>query len=107
MRARVHHYAILLICIMNAAIHGQPATQPGVAQVGQMKTRGLTEASGLARGVKYPDVFWTHNDGGDGVLYAIRADGSLVGKRRVAEKFSDWEDIAAGENGELYLADVG
>jgi hypothetical protein len=52
-------------------------------------------------------VCWTHNDGSDGVLHAVRPDGSVVARVRVDTKFADWEDVAIDDKGGLYLADVG
>jgi len=67
----VHLFAVCIVCHATS----QPATQ-----VGHVRTRSLNEASGLVMSRKHPGVYWTHNDGGDGVLYAIAADGSTIGK---------------------------
>ena len=85
------------------------ATAPAdaVRQVGQAKDKKLIEASGLVASTQHAGVLWTHNDGSDGVLYAIRADGSAAGRVEVREKFHDWEDIASDGQGNLYLADMG
>jgi hypothetical protein len=78
-----------------------------VSEVGHVRDKALDEASGLVMSRKCPGVYWTHNDGNDGVLYAIAADGSERGKTKIDAKFRDWEDIAADADGNLYLADVG
>jgi hypothetical protein len=83
------------------------APSPRVREVGHVRTKTLNEASGLVASTQHADVYWTHNDGNDGVLYAIRGDGTFVGKSKVAAKFHDWEDIASDGQGRLYLADVG
>jgi hypothetical protein len=71
----------------------------------------ITESSGVIASRRFPNVFWTHNDGGGPkkqVLYAIdrqgntRAAFSVVGPR-----FHDWEDIAIDDAGHLYLGDIG
>ena len=83
------------------------ANADAVTQVGQAKDKKLIEASGLVRSTQHAGVLWTHNDGQDGVLFAIRSDGSSAGRVEVREKFDDWEDIAADGKGNLYLADTG
>ena len=75
--------------------------------MGRVTSRSLVEASGLVASRRHPGVFWTHNDGADGVLHALRRDGSVIARVRVDAKFDDWEDIATDEQGSLYLADIG
>ena len=72
------------------------------------------ETSGLARGMRDPGVFWTHNDSGDDpVLYAIGEGGRLAGSVAIGgAEARDWEDIEAAPcpgSGEpcLYIADTG
>jgi hypothetical protein len=96
-----------LILILLAVAAADPA-QPPVREVGHIQSRSLREASGLIGSRTHRGVYWTHNDGDDGELYAIRADGTPVAKLRVDAKFRDWEYIAADDHGgHLYLADVG
>ena len=85
------------------------ATAPAdpVRQIGQAKDKKLIEASGLVASTQHAGILWTHNDGDDGVLYAIHADGAAAGRVEVREKFHDWEDIATDGEGNLYLADMG
>src|SRR5687767_13913651 len=83
------------------------ADDASVTEVGRVGIKSLSEPSGLVASARYPGIFWTHNDGDDRLLYAIHSDGSLVGKIEIVEKFSDWEDIAADAEGNLYLADIG
>jgi hypothetical protein len=58
---------------------------------------------------RFTDVFWTHNDSRNAeTLYAVRRDGTTVGKWPVVgKKLWDWEDIATDDGGNLYLADIG
>lgn len=71
------------------------------------------EASGAAPSRRNAGVFWTHNDSGDPVVYAIDASGALAGRVRIAgAQVQDWEDIAVGPCGSaggdcLYVADIG
>ncbi len=55
----------------------------------------LDESSGLAVSRSRPGVVWTHNDGDDGRLYAIRTNGTTVGSVGVeGADIEDWEDMA-------------
>lgn len=74
----------------------------------------VNEASGLAASSRYPGVLWTHNDSGDGpTIYALRSDGSLIGRWSVQGASAiDWEDLAMGpcDDGQrrcLYIGDIG
>jgi len=78
-----------------------------VSEVGHVRDKALDEASGLVMSRKYPGVYWTHNDGEDGVLYAINRDGSLIGAAKIDARVRDWEDIAIDAAGNLYIADTG
>jgi hypothetical protein len=94
-------------CTWGAEAVVEPTAAAAVDHIGNIRDRRINEASGIVASRNQPDLFWTHNDGNDGVLYAIRRDGSLVSAIRVDEKFKDWEDIAADDEGHLYLADTG
>jgi hypothetical protein len=71
----------------------------------------LPEASGLATSRQFRDLFWSHNDSSDPVLYAIAADGSLKGQVTVAgAAVVDWEAVTTApcDGGScLYVADIG
>jgi len=83
--------------------------------LGRLPAR-VSESSGVAPSEAHADVLWTHNDGGEGVLYAISVDG---GARRasvgvVGAEAVDWEDLArgpcpgGGARGDcLFIADIG
>lgn len=80
---------------------------------GKIESAEITESSGLAASKCQPDVFWTHNDSGNGAfVFAINAQGKHLGTFRVSgAKNTDWEDIAAfkNERGEcfLFIGDIG
>lgn len=81
---------------------------------GTLEPEELTEASGLAASRLHDDVYFTHNDsGGEPELFAIRSDGSLVGRWLVAGQVNrDWEAVAAGpcpkkDGACLYVGDTG
>jgi hypothetical protein len=73
----------------------------------------ITESSGLAQSGLARDLFWTHNDSGDGpYLYAINRKGETLARVTVPGATNvDWEDIASGpgESGRraLYIGDIG
>lgn len=70
----------------------------------------LDESSGVAVGLRDPDVLWTHNDDGS-VLYAIDRGGTVRAAYSILPTLRDWEDIAVAPCEEygscLYLADTG
>ncbi len=72
----------------------------------------LTEISGMAASRSQPGVLWIHNDSGDEpVVYAVAADGTVLGSHRLAGADAvDWEDIAIGpgsDSDDLYVGDIG
>ena len=86
-----------------------------VVQLGQLDPK-VDESSGVAVSRRFPEVMWTHNDGGPGRVHAVRKDGTLVATVEVAGvEAEDWEDIdlaACPEDGPgdrdcLYLGDIG
>jgi hypothetical protein len=93
----------LLIIALTGCAHAAPTSASGQLD------RRISESSGLVESRAWPGVFWTHNDSGDSPrVFAVRANGALV--REVAVEGAgnvDWEDIAVGEAGRLWLADTG
>lgn len=69
----------------------------------------ITESSGLAASHHHDDVLFTHNDsGGRAELFAIGADGRTVGTLRLRGLVArDWEDIARGPDGTVWVGDIG
>lgn len=81
-------------------------------QIGKLRSPDLKEASGITASQCQPNVYWTHNDSGDGpFIYAINTNGTYLGVWRVAGAGNiDWEDIAAIKDaGKCYLliGDIG
>ncbi|WP_165226578.1 hypothetical protein [Aquisphaera insulae] len=82
--------------------------EPPLESLGRFDRRILPEASGIVRSRRHPGIFWVHNDSGNApLLFAIRRDGSIVASFRIAVPNVDWEDIAADDEGHLYLGDTG
>ena len=109
--------APILLCALTAcgaeshdtAAPGQQV-EPGVLLVAKIQNPRLTESSGLVVSRKDPAIFWTHNDGGGKrqVLYAITRHGQPIAEFRVTGAvLEDWEDIAADDQGHLFLGDIG
>jgi hypothetical protein len=71
----------------------------------------IHESSGAAVSRAHAGIFWTHNDSGDPLLYAVDAEGRTAGRVRVTgAQVEDWEDIALAPcpSGDcLYVADIG
>ena len=81
---------------------------PGVRLLAQIADKRIVEDSGIAPSRRYDGIFWTHNDGGKPVLFAIGRDGATRAAFRVnGARFEDWEDIADDDAGHLFLADIG
>lgn len=79
---------------------------------GNLDSGKIDEASGLAASWRNPGVFWTHNDGSGGKVYAISAAGNLLGTFDLDVSWSDSEDIATGPGPQpgasyIYLGDIG
>jgi len=81
--------------------------------IGKIESGEITESSGIVASGCNENVFWTHNDSGDGAfIYAINTKGEKLGTWKVSNaKNNDWEDIAAikDDKGEcfLYIGDFG
>ena len=72
----------------------------------------IHESSGVAVSRAYAGIFWTYNDSGDPLLYAVDSDGRTAGGVRVTgAAVEDWEDVALAPcpaGGDcLYVADIG
>ena len=99
------------------ALTGAGGDTARVVSLGSLSPE-LDESSGVAVSRRYEGVVWSHNDGDDPVLYAIRPDGTLLSRIEVeVDDSDDWEDIALGpcptESGArggpdcLYIGDIG
>ena len=76
--------------------------------MGRFDARAIPEASGIVKSRRHPGIFWVHNDSGNApLLFAVRGDGRIVRRFRLAIPNLDWEDIAIDDQGHLYLGDIG
>lgn len=105
--------ALLLLALLPAGLHGQPAEPAPEAVKVILADRRISESSGLARSQKHPGVFWTHNDSGsDPCVFAVDTAGVTRAKVRVRKAANfDWEDIAQGTDADgapcLFIGDIG
>jgi hypothetical protein len=72
----------------------------------------IHESSGVAASRSHAGTFWTHNDSGDPLLYAVDAEGRTAGRVRITgAAVEDWEDVALAPcpaGGDcLYVGDIG
>ena len=101
------------ILLVSLVIQGAAEAQgPGLApleRMGQFNRRDIPEASGIVKSRRHPGIFWVHNDSGNSsLLFAVRADGQIVRRFRLAfRNLDDWEGIAIDDQGHLYLGDIG
>lgn len=79
-----------------------------------LEDKAIDESSGLVASRRHPEIFWTHNDSGDGpFIYAFDRKGNKRGTWRVSNADADdWEGIAAGPGPDpaqpyLYIGDIG
>ncbi len=92
---------------------GQSPPQPGnpssLKSSGRLSDPKIEEASDLLRSPKHAGVFWTISDSGNPPhLYALDAKGTVLARYRVTGAVNlDWEALAADDDGNLYIADVG
>ena len=79
-----------------------------------LENKSVNESSGIAASKRNADLFWTHNDSGDGpFIFAFDRQGKNRGVWRVTGAAAvDWEDMAIGPGpgrgqSYLYLGDIG
>lgn len=94
---------------MAVALAALPSGALAWGACAHIRSPAIDECSGIVRSRVRPGVFWVHNDSGDAArFFAIDAHGDLLGEYALdGARNVDWEDIAADEDGRLYLADTG
>jgi hypothetical protein len=98
-------FASLIAQVAAEARNPDPAP---LEPLGWFDARAIPEASGIVKSRRHPGIFWVHNDSGNApLLFAVRDDGRIVRRFRLAIPNLDWEDIAIDDRGHLYLGDIG
>jgi PKD repeat protein len=96
------------------SVSAPPCPQLSPARVsGTLTSEILDEVSGMVASRVHSDVFWLHNDSGDGPrVYAVDVRGRLLGGWELPVTAYDWEDIAIGPGPAdgvpyIYVGDIG
>lgn len=103
-------------CSMRSTIADRPP--PGSAYgkpevTGRIKSRDITESSGIAASRCQDGVLWTHNDSGDDAfIFAINKEGENLGTWKIPNVQNiDWEDIASYKDKDgkcfVYIGEIG
>src|SRR5688500_18639935 len=87
-----------------AALMFMPVTSDAQQSAVQCKPTGtlqrvaeLPEGSGLAASRRTSGRFWSHNDSGEPVLFALDTNGRVTGRLSISgATVEDWEAVAAG-----------
>ncbi|MHB1557852.1 MAG: hypothetical protein ACYC61_10255 [Isosphaeraceae bacterium] len=100
---------IVMAClIIQEAAQAGPVGVVALESLGRFDRQQLPEASGIIRSRRHPGIYWVHNDSGNAPwLFAVRRDGSVVRRFRLAIPNVDWEDIGIDDAGHLYIGDLG
>lgn len=107
--------AATLVALTMAAVPAATAARQAPRQCrpagASVAVKELPEGSGLAASRRTPGRFWSHNDSGKPVIFALDGNGQVTGRLTVpGAKVDDWEAIAVGpcpSGSCLYVADIG
>ena len=92
-------------------LEGQQAAPACEVSGTLVRVTELPEGSGLAASRRTPGRFWSHNDSGEAVLFALDSDGKVTGRVRVTgAAVDDWEAVAVGAcpaGSCIYIGDIG
>jgi hypothetical protein len=106
--------AAVAVAAVAAVVVGATPAYAASSTLFRITDHRVDEASGIARGIASPGVFYVQNDSGDSARFfaldarsgAVRAVYSVPGAKNV-----DWEDLAvtpdAGGTPSVWLADIG
>jgi len=77
----------------------------GLMEYARIADPDVVESSGVAVSRRFENVFWTHNDDGPPLVFAVGLDGEKIRSFELPVRNCDWEDIALDTNDNLYLLD--
>ena len=113
-RGRTVAAAVFVASLINVLeLTGRAQPQPAACQATGELTRlvGVPEASGLTMSGRVAGRFWTHNDSGAPVLFALDERGTVTGRLQISGATAeDWEAVASAPCGTascLYIGDIG
>ena len=99
---------VFLVAVLIAAL--VPVSAPAApAQLFAFQDPRIAESSGIVASTRRDDIVFTHNDSGDTArFFAVDRHGCTVGVFSApGVKATDWEDMARGPGGSLWLGDIG
>jgi hypothetical protein len=77
-------------------------------KAGRLDRKQIPESSGVIDSRKFPGVFWTFNDSGNGpAIFAVKRDGTLLRQFTLNVRNNDWEAISTDDEGHLFVGDIG
>ena len=93
------------------AAEAQQSAAQCTPAVALQRVAELPEGSGLAASRRTPGRFWSHNDSGKPLLFALDGNGQVVGRLSISgATVEDWEAVAVGpcpSGSCIYVADIG
>ncbi|MEA2689862.1 MAG: hypothetical protein QOD51_2469 [Candidatus Eremiobacteraeota bacterium] len=101
-------YLAFLVALAIAALPAAGASA-APAQLFTFRDSQIAESSGIVASTRRDDIVFTHNDSGDTArFFAIDRHGCTIGVFTAPEvRATDWEDMARGPGGSLWLGDIG
>jgi hypothetical protein len=97
--------------VFSTTSEAQQATVQCKPAAALQRVAELPEGSGLAASRRTPGRFWSHNDSGDPVLFALDTNGRVTGRLSISgATVEDWEAVAVGpcpSGSCIYVADIG
>jgi hypothetical protein len=98
----------MIIGLIALAFEAKGQLSPAV-KLSDLADTDIRESSGLAASIRYPGIFWTHNDSGNlPALYAFDQKGTKTLRLSITNATNvDWEDMAEGPGPALWIGDIG
>ena len=102
---------VTAVLLAPASAQAQPSGLQCKAATTLQRVAELPEGSGLAASRRTPGRFWSLNDSGNPVLFALDGNGRVTGRLNLSgAAVNDWEAVAVGpcpSGSCIYVADIG